>query len=502
MVTRQVNTQLSVDDVSASGLEAVESLQRPPAWSDWLSRAAVKGMLWLTSDLSAIVIAHWVASNAAEAWLRIPPQSLAPASYYLFYLPFFAATFYLFNAYGSHDLRRPEKELELVCKAATFSFLALIAANFVFFRAGFSRYFLLAWYAVSLPLLLATRFTLRAGYIALWRRGRAQQRALLMGAPQEWTEFEEILSLQRHRGYNIIGLLVPAGCHNWDSNLAQKVPVLGRVDEWAEVTSRHPVDLIVVCSALSEQLALEVLPGLRDQNIDIEIFSGLFSAADLQYELDGFSGFFRFRAKPRWVFRVQFWLKQLMDRIIGAVGSLVVLLMMPLIAALIKFEDGGPVFYRSAYLGQDGNVHYYLKFRSMCVNADEVLASSGELRQQFQRKYKLKVDPRVTRVGKFLRKYSLDEFPQFFSVLLGKLSFVGPRTIRHDEGSRYGEFLPKLMTFKPGVTGFWQVMGRQTTTYEERVQMDMFYIDRWSIWLDLVIIAKTVWQILKAEGAY
>ncbi len=136
------------------------------------------------------------------------------------------------------------------------------------------------------------------------------------------------------------------------------------------------------------------------------------------------------------------------------------------------------------------------------MDADRVLQADVALRSRFCEQQKLIDDPRITRVGRFLRKFSLDEFPQFFSVLTGNLTFVGPRTIRQEESVRYGQQLEKLLSFKPGVTGFWQVMGRQTTTYEERVEMDMFYIDHWSIWLDLVIIAKTFWKVLKAEGAY
>jgi lipopolysaccharide/colanic/teichoic acid biosynthesis glycosyltransferase len=275
------------------------------------------------------------------------------------------------------------------------------------------------------------------------------------------------------------------------------------LDQWEETFETHHVDLIVICSApLSQPLALEMLPRCRGRNLEVEVYSGLFGADHLRYEPDEFSGFFRFRPKPLWTVHLHFFVKQVLDRAIGIIGSVVVVLLTPVIAALIKLEDGGPIFYRSAYLGQDGQIHYYLKFRSMCADADQVLAQSDELREQFQTKHKLETDPRVTRIGKLMRKYSVDEFPQFFSVLLGKLSFVGPRTIRQEEAGRYGEFLGKLLSFKPGVTGFWQVMGRQTTTYEERVQMDMFYIDHWSIWLDFVIMAKTIWQVIKAEGAY
>jgi lipopolysaccharide/colanic/teichoic acid biosynthesis glycosyltransferase len=169
---------------------------------------------------------------------------------------------------------------------------------------------------------------------------------------------------------------------------------------------------------------------------------------------------------------------------------------------LVNLEDRGPVFYKREFVASDGKIHYYRKFRTMLKDADDILRHDPELKAKFVHQYKLKDDPRLLRVGRFMRRYSLDEFPQFFSVLSGKLTFVGPRVISWEERQCYADLLPKLLSFKPGLTGFWQVMGRQTTTYEERVQMDMFYVDRWSIWLDLIIIAKTFWQVLKAEGAY
>jgi lipopolysaccharide/colanic/teichoic acid biosynthesis glycosyltransferase len=153
-------------------------------------------------------------------------------------------------------------------------------------------------------------------------------------------------------------------------------------------------------------------------------------------------------------------------------------------------------------VGTDGRPYYYRKFRTMVSDADAVLHNDPQLKEEFDRKCKLEHDPRVLRVGRFLRKYSIDEFPQFFSLLSGKLTFVGPRTVRQQESQRYGELLPRLLSVKPGMTGYWQVMGRQTTSYEERIQMDMFYIEHWSIWLDLVIMGKTVWKVISADGAY
>jgi lipopolysaccharide/colanic/teichoic acid biosynthesis glycosyltransferase len=206
---------------------------------------------------------------------------------------------------------------------------------------------------------------------------------------------------------------------------------------------------------------------------------------------------------PQWSLTVQRALKRGIDVAIGLVGSIVTLLLTPVVFLLLNLEERGPLFYRSSYLGPDGNnTRYYLKFRTMHADADRILEMDAALRSRFRVQQKLPDDPRITKVGRFLRRYSLDEFPQFFAVLKGDLTFVGPRTIRQEEAVRYGSHLNRLLSVKPGVTGFWQVMGRQTTTYSERVQMDMFYLDRWSIWLDLVIIIKTFWKVLKAEGAY
>src|SRR5437868_15502526 len=195
-------------------------------------------------------------------------------------------------------------------------------------------------------------------------------------------------------------------------------------------------------------------------------------------------------------------MKAALDRVIGLVGSVATLLMTPWVTLLVWSEDHGPVFYRQEYVGCDGRPHYYLKFRTMVRDAERILQLDQGLKAQFNGTCKLRNDPRVLRVGRLLRKYSIDEFPEFFSVLTGQLTFVGPRTISGEEASRYGELLPKLLSVQPGMTGYWQVKGRQTTTYAERVGMDMFYIDHWSIWLDFLIIAKTFREVLTARGAF
>lgn len=197
----------------------------------------------------------------------------------------------------------------------------------------------------------------------------------------------------------------------------------------------------------------------------------------------------------------QLLLKRAMD-VLGA-GSLLVLLF-PLFAVLgllVALEDGRPVFYRRRVVGRNGEFDAF-KFRSMCRNADAVLAADHVLQREFERNFKLEHDFRVTRVGSILRKLSLDELPQLYNVLKGEMSLVGPRMISPAELEKYGENKNLLRSVKPGLTGYWQVNGRQSVDYEARIQMDIHYILHWSVWMDLKIICKTPYAVIRREGAY
>lgn len=481
---------------------------RPSArpW-DLLSRSWVKTLLFLSGDLAALVASHFLAETFMRRWMHLPANFLNPPAYYLFYAPFFSAMLYLLAGYKSPDLRRPEKELELLFKGTSFSFIALACANFVLFKSlGFSRYLLVAWYVLALLFLLVARFSLRMFYGSMWRRGFARQKALLLGGPERFADFEQRLAIQRYRGYEVAGVLIEDRPHSFSDFAESSLPILGSVSDWEEVAEAEGAQLVVIhlseASSADYTRVLGIVRRCREKGIKVEVYSHLFGPPDLRFERDEFSGCFRLDSPPRWPQAVQRLIKSGLDVVIGLVGSLATLVLIPIVALLIKREDGGPIFHRREYVGTDGCMHHFLKFRTMVEDAEQVLEKNPFLKAQFECSFKLKNDPRVLRCGHFLRKYSLDEFPQFFSILAGQLTAVGPRTISWAQRERYGRLLPKLLSTKPGLTGFWQVMGRQTTTYEEKIQMDMFYIDHWSIWLDFVILAKTVWEVLRAEGAY
>lgn len=197
--------------------------------------------------------------------------------------------------------------------------------------------------------------------------------------------------------------------------------------------------------------------------------------------------------------------KSVFDRAFALVALVFLAPMILVISVVILVEDGRPVFFRHRRIGRDGKPFDCLKFRTMCKNADQqlanLLASDPAARAEWEATQKLANDPRITCAGAFFRKTSFDEIPQFWNVLRGEMSVVGPRPIIAAEASHYGSKFDAYKSVKPGVTGLWQVSGRSTTTYEERVALDCDYIKRRSFWMDIKIIIRTVKVVLFREGS-
>lgn len=195
-------------------------------------------------------------------------------------------------------------------------------------------------------------------------------------------------------------------------------------------------------------------------------------------------------------------IKRLIDIVGGIIGLVLLSPFMLLVALIVRWDSKGPVIFSHKRLGQGGKIIKVYKFRTMVNNAEEVLKRlSPEQKEEFAKNFKLDNDPRITKIGKFLRETSIDELPQFFNVIRGEMTLVGPRPIVLDELQKYGEYAGKLLSVKPGLTGNWQANGRSETTYEERVELDMYYIDNKSFFMDAKILLKTFVVVFKKVGA-
>ena len=199
-------------------------------------------------------------------------------------------------------------------------------------------------------------------------------------------------------------------------------------------------------------------------------------------------------------------LKRIFDLVVSIICLPIILIIGIIIIVCIYIESPGPVIFKHRRVGKNGKMFSCYKFRTMVMNAEDILQKELKddpvLRKEWEIAFKLKNDPRVTKVGAFLRKTSLDELPQIINVLLGQMSLVGPRPIITKEVERYEEYIHDYYLVPPGITGLWQVSGRSDTTYAERVQMDTWYVRNWSVWVDIVLLYKTIFALLNHKGAY
>lgn len=195
-------------------------------------------------------------------------------------------------------------------------------------------------------------------------------------------------------------------------------------------------------------------------------------------------------------------IKRVIDVILASVALILLSPLFAIIAIAIKIDSKGPVFFAHKRIGKNGKIIKLYKFRSMVINAEELIKSfTPEQMKEYKENYKLTNDPRITKAGKFLRKTSLDELPQLINIINGDLSIIGPRPVIADELEKYGTNKDKFLSVTPGLTGYWAANGRSNTTYEQRMEMELYYIDNLSLKMDIKVFFKTILSVVKKEGA-
>ena len=270
--------------------------------------------------------------------------------------------------------------------------------------------------------------------------------------------------------------------------------------EWIEHGKADEV--IVTRHDLPREEMYRLAQACRTQEIALKLVPDLMEVVAGQLSVEGVEGFPIVemgnnlgRYYPQLV-------KRIFDILIGGLITIILLVFLGIIALAIKIDSPGPVLFEHWRIGRGRKKFPQYKFRTMVHNAGQILANNPELQAQFQEGFKLKDDPRVTKVGRFLRKWSLDELPQLFNVLRGEMSLVGPRPIVQEEVEKYGVFADALFSVTPGMTGLWQVSGRSDVGYEERVKLDLLYIERWTLLEDLRILLLTPGAVLSGRGSY
>jgi exopolysaccharide biosynthesis polyprenyl glycosylphosphotransferase len=473
----------------------------------WAERLLLSIAL-VASDLVAVLIAFWLAYTfrfeVGISWFYQHLESQVDFYSRLVFLlaPCWLILFRLFGLYDFRHLFSGMREYARVFNACTLGMMLIILLTFFDLNFIIARgWVVLSWLLLTLIVMLG-RFLLRRTIQWLRIKGRFLTTVLIVGANEEGQAIAEQLHANHKAGLWIAGFADDELARG--SQILPGAPVLGAIDSVATLVRQHGIQEIIVAStALSREKLLELFQSFgATEDITIRMSSGLYELLTTGVEVQEFGNVPLLSLNKVRLTGADVFLKRILDILVSTVVLIIACPFMLAMAVVIKLDSPGPVFYRRRVMGVGGKFFDALKFRTMYVDADERLARDAELRSAFEQNYKLKEDPRITSVGRFLRRASFDELPQLFNVLAGQMSLVGPRMITSEERARYGKWRMNLSTVKPGITGLWQVSGRSDVSYEERVKLDMHYIRNYSIWLDLHLLWQTVPAVLKGHGAY
>jgi len=260
--------------------------------------------------------------------------------------------------------------------------------------------------------------------------------------------------------------------------------------------------ILIASSLLSKQELIDLSDKCEEKNIELKIVPDLLQLKLGEILIDDSLGIPVFCLKSPSLVGVNFYYKRLFDIFISIIALSISFIPLALIACLIKIDSKGPTLYNHKRMGYKGKIFNFFKFRTMVSNADEILEKIKHLTERKGPVFKMKNDPRITLIGKFLRKYSIDEIPQVINVLRGEMSLIGPRPQVLWEAKAYDNWAKRRLSVLPGVTGLWQVSGRASLSYEEMIELDIYYLENWSLGLDLKILLKTLPAIFSRKGAY
>lgn len=336
-----------------------------------------------------------------------------------------------------------------------------------------------------------------------------EKRLLIIGVGNTARELTKIIKENNFTMYNLRGYISANNLFGVHQEICiDKDKILGTYEETEQVISDKRINEVIIAMPLADNNQMfEIINNLDGKVNKVKFVPELNGVYTFNSEIEDYDGTMLVSAQINYVRGLSRFLKRVMDIGIGIVG---VLSLIPLtILVWIKTDNEERkqgLFFTQDRIGKDGkNIKIY-KYRSMVTGADKILeemmAKDEKIREEYEKNKKLKDDPRITKVGDFLRRTSLDEFPQFINVLKGEMSFVGPRPYLPREKKDMGEYYEKIIKSKPGITGMWQTHGRSETDFEERLELDEYYYRNWSLWLDIVIIIKTVKNVISKKGAY
>jgi len=395
------------------------------------------------------------------------------------------------------------KIISAVLKVFITEFFILGSLIFIFQAKATSRYFFGLFLAINYSVLLFQRISARVVLANIRQRGYNFRQVLIVGTGKNAEQVLNSFKQYKHWGYTVCGVLREPNAMGRQPAQFNGVDVLGSLHDFEKIVKRRAVDeVFFALDKVDPEAISEYILTSESLGIPTRFSLGFFNFPLSKVTFNHFDHlpvvtFYTTLRTPAEAF-----LKRFLDIFVSAIGLLITGILYPIIALLIKREGPGPVIFKQVRIGENGRKFKCYKFRTMALDAETRKRDLADQNLMEGPIFKVDNDPRVTKIGAFLRKSSLDELPQFFNILRGDMSVVGTRPPTPDEVEQYKMHFRRRISIRPGLTGLWQISGRNDITrFEDILALDLQYIDRWSLSMDLWIIFRTIWVVLFGKGA-
>lgn len=419
----------------------------------------------------------------------------------LWALPVWLLMFACWRLYDHRALFSGYGEYARVGSACSAGALAVVLISFLYDTPNIARAWLVLVWCTSIVSVWATRFILRRAVRSLRARGHLLTPTIVVGTDGEGIALAEQLMSDPGSGIRVLGLIT--GVTKRDLLPAAHLPIVGHLSDLEALVEHEGVEQIVIATgALSREEVFDLYERFGHRtDVDLRMSSGLFEVLATGVRVQH-AGAVPLMALDRVrITGVDAALKTALDYVLASMALVILSPLLLVLAIMVRLDTGGPIVHRRRVVGRSGQPFHAYKLCTMIPDRRQTLLPTT-FPDRRQRDAKAKTDPRITRIGKLLRRSSLDELPQLINVLRGEMSVIGPRMVSPDEIDLYGRLQLNLLTVKPGITGPWQVRGRSDIPYADRVRLSTEYIRNYSIWLDFQILLQTIPAVLKGKGAY
>jgi exopolysaccharide biosynthesis polyprenyl glycosylphosphotransferase len=402
------------------------------------------------------------------------------------------------GAYETRYLGTGPDEFKRVA-VGTLQLWAAVAIGCYAAKLQVARGFVVIALPLGLVLLLTGRTAARRVLVAARVRGLSLHRVIVVGDRRAVVSLAYELRREKAAGFDVVGACMPeAGDRFRESD---ELPVLGTLDDIPALVRQYAADTVAVASAVPPETVRRLSWGLEGSGVDLVVAPSVVDVAGPRVSVRPVAGLPLLHVDEPELTGGKRVAKTVLDRVLAALALLLLSPILVPVAIAIRLTTPGPALFRQTRIGRDGHEFQVVKFRTMYVDAEQRLVELAERNETDGLLFKIAQDPRITRVGRFLRRTSIDELPQLINVVIGNMSLVGPRPLPVKDSDFTGDVRRRLLV-RPGITGLWQVNGRSELTWEDAVRLDLYYVENWSIALDLTILGRTVGAVLRGTGAY